>query len=454
MSKLDEKRIGQFQQFIAHGDGTLTDPRTGLMWKQEVERENRFLGISQTFSFHQALAIKSNFAGYSDWRLPSIDELRSLLDNRLTPKLDASVFQVNNRWYFWSSTVNSEPDSQFNGYALITTLGKGSSGFGIRESAEHVLLVRGPTWLQSSPFNDAAVLQQVATNASFQDTNPIKSVDSEVEGLSVPDFGIAIAFESAKDAKMKSGDDAIIFNLSICNKGLKQIRVELPLSSYVNRLGEEIEQSAWLAGLLAGDEVAVIRADTFRKVGLVFFKSRLTEICKGDRLYVTVVQLKPAKRICFTLMCADARSRTFMVINAASEDQAEPPETAETSDAMADVLQRVSLLEEGIANLLRKLDTLPRDALPTVADTVSRSVPAHTLQAVLQGLALQDRISSAAFRLQLLPLDLLPSAVVNEINERALDLTGEIALEEVGDQFLVSIGVFDEVLASWDFAQS
>ena len=284
--------------------------------------------------------------------------------------------------------------------------------------------------------------------------NSAKLVTAEFDKVSVPDLGIDIAFESAEHAQMKSGDDAIIFNLSVFNRGLKQIRVELPLSSYVNRLCEEIEQTAWLTGLLAGNKGAVIRASTFRKMGLVFFKSRLTEISNGDCLHVTVAQSKPDKRICFTLKCTDPKLPAFMVVNAACEDQAEPSEMVETSPAMTSVLQRIALLEDSMANLLRKLDALPRDTLLTVANTVGSPVPVHTLQKVLTWIASQDRISTAAFRIQLLPLDLLPNAIVNEINERALDLTGEIALEEVGDQFLVIGNVFDEVLANWDFTQS
>jgi Protein of unknown function (DUF1566)/Divergent InlB B-repeat domain len=299
-------------------------------------------------------------------------------------------------------------------------------------------------------LGDATGLEDVCT----VQMNAAKLVTAEFEKVSVPDFGVALEFESAKDAQMKSGDAAVIFNLSIFNKGGKQIRIELPLATYVNRLGEEIEQSVWLSGLVIGSDGSTIRAGTFRKMGLVFFNSRLAEVSKGDRLYVTAVQLKPAKRICFTMMCTDAKSRAFMVVNAASEEQQETPESVETSLAMVDVLQRIAVLEEGMANLLRILDATPRDSVPAVADTTSKPIHAHTLQLVLTWLASQDRISIAAFRTQLLPLDMLPGAVINEINERALDLIGEIGLDEVDDQILVIKNVFDEVLANWNFTQS
>ena len=68
-------------RFIDNGNGTVTDPKTGLMWTKDA---NFF---DDTLLFHQALnsidqmnsGKHSNF-GYTDWRLPTLEELRSLID--------------------------------------------------------------------------------------------------------------------------------------------------------------------------------------------------------------------------------------------------------------------------------------------------------------------------------------------------------------------------------------
>ena len=54
-----------------HGDGTITDLKTGLMWIQDPVR----------MTYRQALsgAAACKVGGYSDWRLPSIKELYSLI---------------------------------------------------------------------------------------------------------------------------------------------------------------------------------------------------------------------------------------------------------------------------------------------------------------------------------------------------------------------------------------
>ena len=68
-------------RFKDNGDGTVTDPDSGLVWTKDANLPG------DTMLFHQALDyIKKmnegkypNF-GYTDWRLPTLNELRSLID--------------------------------------------------------------------------------------------------------------------------------------------------------------------------------------------------------------------------------------------------------------------------------------------------------------------------------------------------------------------------------------
>ena len=58
-------------------------------------------------------------------------------------------------------------------------------------------------------------------------------------------------------------------------------------------------------------------------------------------------------------------------------------------------------------------------------------------------------MTMADLRLKLLPLDLLPSAVIDEINEKSFDLQGDAALEEDGDVVMVQREALLQVLATW-----
>ena len=85
--------------YIAHGDGTVTDTRTGLMWKQCREGYGGAScaadGGTTSFDWQAALthANGHTFAGHSDWRLPNLKELRSLVEEcRSNPAINDAIF--------------------------------------------------------------------------------------------------------------------------------------------------------------------------------------------------------------------------------------------------------------------------------------------------------------------------------------------------------------------------
>jgi hypothetical protein len=59
-----------------NGDGTITDLNTGLMWSKDVDKKKVSLIEAQK------IARKMTLGGYSDWRVPNIKELYSLIDFR------------------------------------------------------------------------------------------------------------------------------------------------------------------------------------------------------------------------------------------------------------------------------------------------------------------------------------------------------------------------------------
>jgi hypothetical protein len=86
--------------YTSNGDGTVTDTSTGLTWQQ--------VGSSTTMTWARALAYCEglNLAGHTDWRLPTIKELRSLVDyNRYNPAINATYFPNTMSSVYWSSTT-------------------------------------------------------------------------------------------------------------------------------------------------------------------------------------------------------------------------------------------------------------------------------------------------------------------------------------------------------------
>lgn len=101
-------------RFTDNGDGTVTDHATGLMWLQ------RDSGRGMDWASALQWAEELNFAGHSDWRLPDIKELQSLVDYSRSPETTGSaaidpVFHCTNIapasqaaefGYYWSSTTH------------------------------------------------------------------------------------------------------------------------------------------------------------------------------------------------------------------------------------------------------------------------------------------------------------------------------------------------------------
>jgi len=69
-------------QYKINGDGTVKDLKTGLTWMQcaigQQWKNNTCSGTAQRFNWQDATNIRESFAGHDDWRLPTIDELRTL----------------------------------------------------------------------------------------------------------------------------------------------------------------------------------------------------------------------------------------------------------------------------------------------------------------------------------------------------------------------------------------
>lgn len=63
-------------EFRDNGDGTITDNSTGLMWQRSGSQ--RQLSYSGAFDYIKSLN-EEKYAGYSDWRMPTIEELASLI---------------------------------------------------------------------------------------------------------------------------------------------------------------------------------------------------------------------------------------------------------------------------------------------------------------------------------------------------------------------------------------
>ncbi|MGD8456142.1 MAG: DUF1566 domain-containing protein [Anaerolineales bacterium] len=105
--------------YVDNGDGTVTDLNTGLMWVQDP-------GDKLYYDEAIALAGSYSFAGYDDWRVPTIKELYSLMDfsgvddavTGTDPFIDTDYFIFE---YGDPSTGEREIDSQWVTSSIYTS---------------------------------------------------------------------------------------------------------------------------------------------------------------------------------------------------------------------------------------------------------------------------------------------------------------------------------------------
>jgi len=139
----DEYGVNDLQD---NGDGTITDQATGLMWMQDDSGEG--MDWEQALAWAQEKNAE-NYLGYSDWRLPDVKEMQSIVDYSYAP--DASdpanegpaidplfnVSTITNEAgdadypYFWTSTsARFQAGGDFY-YAWYVAFGRAVNGEGV-----------------------------------------------------------------------------------------------------------------------------------------------------------------------------------------------------------------------------------------------------------------------------------------------------------------------------------
>ncbi|HEC15771.1 MAG TPA: DUF1566 domain-containing protein [Sedimenticola sp.] len=146
----DIARYTPAERFENTADGAIMDKQTGLMWKTCSEgqtwRRDGCQGDAGVYSWQEALlraeAVNrgGGYAGHSDWRVPNIKELDSLVELAcFEPAINVEVFPDTPPGYFWAASPYLS-DSEF---AWGIGFRHGDSLIGRKTRAYHVRLVRG-----------------------------------------------------------------------------------------------------------------------------------------------------------------------------------------------------------------------------------------------------------------------------------------------------------------------
>ena len=132
-------------RYDIHGDGTVTDTVTGLMWMQcslGQDPDANCSGNATEHNWQEALeaAEASTSATYTDWRLPNIKELSSLAArDRYNPAINSTIFPNTSSDWYWSASPDAYDSSV---YAWQLNFNNGNDNSYLRDDNVHVRLVR------------------------------------------------------------------------------------------------------------------------------------------------------------------------------------------------------------------------------------------------------------------------------------------------------------------------
>ena len=120
--------------FVSHGDGTVSDLATGLMWAQEDSGYG--MNWQQALAHVQSLNAQS-YLGYSDWYLPNAKELQSIVDYTRSP--DTTNSAAMDPIFRATSFTNEDGATDWGFYWTGTTHASARGG----EAAVYVAFGRG-----------------------------------------------------------------------------------------------------------------------------------------------------------------------------------------------------------------------------------------------------------------------------------------------------------------------
>lgn len=228
----DAQHAGNAPSFTDNGDGTVTDNVTALLWQQSPDvNGDGDIDVADKMSYDEAVAGAGelDLGGYTDWRLPTIKELYSLIDFRgidpsgyedtdtsgLTPFIDTEHFD-----FAYGDTDAGERviDAQYassNLYVGATANDGGGTLFGVNfadgrikgygltlfgsDKTFFVIYVRG-----NSEYGENAFTDNGDGTITDEATELMWSQDDSAEGL---DWEEALAWVEEKNAERYLGYD-------------------------------------------------------------------------------------------------------------------------------------------------------------------------------------------------------------------------------------------------------
>lgn len=145
--EIEQLKNLRIDEFIASYSGTAKDTTAALMWSRyavgQLWKNGTAIGETKSMTWSEAMKIAEIFnkeavGGFTNWRLPTLQELERIIEKDKIPSINQAVFVKTPQIGFWSSSLY---DSN-NNYAYVINFRNGSSSYEHIDKSHAVRLVR------------------------------------------------------------------------------------------------------------------------------------------------------------------------------------------------------------------------------------------------------------------------------------------------------------------------
>lgn len=497
--------VGAFSatdRFIDNLDGTATDTHTGLTWMR-CALGQEWDGITcvahaNAYKWNEACALRYAFGGNNDWRLPTINELKSLVDlTRREPAIDIAVFPNSSSSTFWSASALVAGVEFLPNVAKATNFSNGSTRVCNQSNYFYVRLVR-----QGQPMNPIGSvtsntyngINSVVGHTPFATANTGQAADQTVPATIVDEVAYGsngVASKSISDsngnsiyeAKTQVTPEAILTSpqfqvpkfaydqgakpmVSVTTKHRDMDTPTQPSTQQVK--ANEVDVPQPFETVLERLNLLEARFDKFinriegalaptsedqSKTLDVINQLHLRSSVSAEKLSDELTQLRQS------IDCNESRfdasfNRIETDLKSLFQGQVKMMEAItllhEHSTSHTNTFSNeFAVLRQVLVVALQSANAPTQVTAQFTANPEPDVIAVGDMYMFLQWLVGQEAIPLSEFRIRLLPLDLLSSAVIDDINERALDLTGEMALLESGDSVEVQQSILKHVITAF-----
>lgn len=240
-------------------------------------------------------------------------------------------------------------------------------------------------------------------------------------------------------------NEKYVYVLQLLNLKDFAINIKVPLTDKVIDNVKKVPQKKW-GGSINGAKGIALEANGFCEIVLVYLEKWMPN--EEIRVAVELSNLEINLILKFRAPKKGGLSyKQYRLVDCQLKGMEGKVISKTSNKELMRLLDRVDALEASLSNALSRLAFLEqRPSVNRLSASNGDQLALNSFDDVMDWLLEAETVTLADLRARLLPLNLLIGAVIADLNEKAIDQTGDLALEDDGDQVVVNRSILQKVL--------